>query len=257
MGRPRPLDRHAEGNGAVSSLSSEERQRFLDRVASWLDALGEEEPFPEGLAPEALVAMNPEPDLLALHGQMAALTQETRLLGRATSRLTAEMKEAIEREDSRAESGTTAESIFRARREGRMEQAAELLDVRDRLARGLSEARSRLGAIPRWQHRLFGGSAVLEALVRGDELALERLDDLLARLSLREVPCLGRVFDPLKMKAVETAVCGNVPAGTVLDVYRSGWVSGEAVIRFAEVRVAGQSTLVSESTGGRQEATRR
>jgi molecular chaperone GrpE len=169
---------------------------------------------------------------------MAALTQETRLLGRATSRLTTESREAIEELESRIAGGATAEALARARRDARMEQAAELLDVRDRLVRGVDQARARLGAIPSWRRRILGGSDLLEALVRGNELALERLDDLLRRLSLREVAAEGRPFDPSTMRAVEAVVRDGTAPGTVLDVYRTGWLSGETVIRFAEVRVA-------------------
>ena len=224
--------------------SAEEKDRLLERLGAWVDALEEPEPAPDGLAPEVHEEAGPEPDLLALHSQLAALTQETRLLGRAASRLTTEMKETVERMESRAASTAStastvvAEAVARARREARMEQAAEILDVRDRLARGVAEARRRLARIPRWRRRLLGGSAVLEALVRGDELALERVDELLGRLSLREVPCEGRAFDPGTMRAVETGTDGGVAPGTVLEVYRSGWVSGETVVRFAEVRVA-------------------
>ncbi|MBI5628523.1 MAG: nucleotide exchange factor GrpE [Candidatus Rokubacteria bacterium] len=220
----------------------EAKQRLLDRVAAWIDELDEPEPDPAGLAPEALAeAPAGEPDLLTLHAQLAALTQETRLLGRATSRLTTESKEAIEQLESRNTGGVAAETLARARREARMEQAAELLDVRDRLVRGIDQARARLAEIPPWRQRLLGGAGLLEALVRGNELALERLDDLLRRLSLHEVPSEGRAFDPSTMRAVETAVRDGVTPGTVLDVFRSGWLSGETVVRFAEVRVAAGS----------------
>lgn len=214
------------------------KRRLLETATTWIDALEEPEPPPEGLSPDAFVTAPVEPDLLALHSQMAALTQETRLLGRATSRLTTESKEAMERLESRIAGGASAEALSRARREARMEQAAELLDVRDRLVRGVAESRARLGAVPLWRRRLLGGAGLLEALARGNELALERLDDLLRRLSLQEVPAEGRAFDPTTMRAVETEVRDGVAPGTVLDVYRSGWVSGETVIRFAEVRVA-------------------
>lgn len=227
-----------EGNG----WPPEVKQRLLERVAAWIDEVEEAEPLPEGLSEEALAAaptaVPVEPDLLTLHSQLAALTQETRLLGRATSRLTTESKEAIEQLESRTTGGATVEALSRARREARMEQASELLDVRDRLVRGLDQARSRLAAISSWRRRLLGGADLLEALVRGNELTLERLDDLLRRLSLQEVPSEGRPFDPATMRAVERAVRDGVAPGTVLDVFRSGWLSGETVVRFAEVRVA-------------------
>ena len=96
--------------------SPEEKHRLLERLGAWIELLEESEPEPDGLAPEVHEEAGPEPDLLALHSQLAALTQETRLLGRATSRLTTETKEAVDRMEGRVASGAAAEAVSRARR---------------------------------------------------------------------------------------------------------------------------------------------
>ena len=73
--------------------------------------------------------------------QLAALTRETQLQGRATNRLHADLTAAMER---LAQSVTPADAVARrlaeARREARLEVIGELLEVRDRLTRGLDEA---------------------------------------------------------------------------------------------------------------------
>jgi molecular chaperone GrpE len=222
----------------VSGLAPEERARLLETMTAWLDALELPEPVPEGLAGDAGRSEGPEPDLFSLLAEMAALKQETRLLGRATSRQTAEMNDRMQRiEDAGL---APVQALANARREGRMELAKDLLDVRDRLERGTAEARARLSSIPAWRLRLSRGGEVLSALVSGSTLALDRVDDMLSRLSIRRVPCEGRPFDPQTMRATEaTFVEGKTP-GTVVEVGRSGWLAGDAVLRYAEVTVAAE-----------------
>jgi molecular chaperone GrpE len=80
---------------------------------------------------------------------------------------------------------------------------------------------------------------VLEALVEGNLLARERFDDLLRRLDVQEIPCVGRPFDPTVMQAVEVVQASDVTPGTVLDVFRPGYTSNGRVLRAAEVKVVG------------------
>jgi molecular chaperone GrpE len=68
-------------------------------------------------------------------------------------------------------------------------------------------------------------------------LARERLDDLLRRLDVREIPCLGQPFDPTLMRVAEVVHTTTAAPGTVVDVFRPGYISNNRVLRFAEVRV--------------------
>jgi hypothetical protein len=63
----------------------ERRRDRVQRVAAWLDELEEPEPPPPGLAPEATSTSEQVPDLFSLLAQLAALTRETQLQGRATN----------------------------------------------------------------------------------------------------------------------------------------------------------------------------
>ena len=114
----------------------------------------------------------------------------------------------------------------------------ELLDVRDRFTRGLTEAQRRLERLQGIRAH-FGQRPVLEALVEGNLLARERFDDLLRRLDVQEIPCVGRPFDPTVMQAVEVVQASDVTPGTVLDVFRPGYTSNGRVLRIAEVKVVG------------------
>lgn len=216
---------------------------------AWIAELEEPEPPPEGLAPEITASSDAAPDLFSLLGQLTALTRETQLQGRATNRLHTELGATLEGLVERMSSPETiARRLGEARREARLELVGELLEVRDRFTRNLAEAQRRLGALRGLRARL-GQRPVLESLVQGNAMALDRLDDLLRRLDVREIPCLGKPFDPAEMRAVDVAPASSSPAGTVVEVFRPGYVENDRVIRFAEVRVAGGTPPVRGERG--------
>jgi molecular chaperone GrpE len=223
----------------MSILDPERRRQMVEAVAAWLNDLAEAEPPPPGVAPEVMGSSEPTPDLFSMLSQLTALTRETQLQGRATSRLHAELSTAL---TQLTETMTSPEAIARklgeARREARLELVTELLDVRDRFTRGLAEAQRRLESL-QGIRAYFGQRPVLEALVQGNMLARERFDDLLRRLDVQEIPCVGRAFDPTVMQAVEVVQASDLLPGTVLDVFRPGYTSNGRVLRVAEVKVVG------------------
>jgi molecular chaperone GrpE len=235
---------------AGESKSDPERRRVLqESVAAWLDELDEAEPPPAGLAPEVTSAADQGPDLFSLLAQLAALTRETQLQGRATNRLHTELGAALTQLAERVSSpDVVAKKLAEARREARLELVAELLVARDRFARGLDEARRRLRGLRGLRARL-GQRPVLEALVGGNGLALERLDDALRRLDIHEIASLGTPFDPRVMRAVEVAATSTAAPGTVIEVFRAGYTADGRVLRFAEVKVAGTAPVTGESHG--------
>lgn len=236
---------------AEQSLRDPERRRALrESVAAWLDELDEAELPPEGLAPEVTPAADQGPDLFSLLAQLAALTRETQLQGRATNRLHAELGAALTQLAERVSSpDAVAKKLAEARREARLELVAELLEVRDRLARGLEEARRRLAGLRGLRAR-FGQRPVLESMAEGNGLALERLDDALRRLDIHEIASLGTPFDPRVMRAVEAAATAAAPPGTVLEVFRAGYTADGRVLRFSEVKVAGYQQAASGESHG-------
>lgn len=130
-----------------------------------------------------------------------------------------------------------AQALEEARARGRDESAADLLEVRDRLARGLEDAQTRLDAIGGLRG-LFTDRRVLEAVVEGMALSLARLDDLLRRLDIRELALVGGGFDPTTMRVLEVEERSDLPEGEVLEVIRPGFRRGQRLLRPAEVRVS-------------------
>jgi molecular chaperone GrpE len=125
-----------------------------------------------------------------------------------------------------------------------------LLDLRDRLDRGWRCAREHVQEACRldgagWLRRTLGqGRRVRRladataALAKGYELSLSQLEESLGGLGVGEIACEGLPFDAGRMKAVDVADRPDVPEGTVLEVYRTGYEWHGLTCRLAEVKVA-------------------
>jgi len=224
----------------MSALDPQRRRQLLEAVEHWLDSASDAEPPPTGIPAdmEMETVLAPAPDLFSFLSQLTALTRETQLQGRATNRLHTELGGRLETMSEQIASlDASMRKMSEVRREARLEVVGELLDVRDRFVRGLEEAHRRLATLPAWFAR-FTQRPVLEAVIQGNLLARERLDEVLRRLDVQEIPCLGKPFDPTLMHATEVAQTTAAPPGTVLEVFRAGYTAGGRVLRFADVKVA-------------------
>ncbi|MHB8301765.1 MAG: nucleotide exchange factor GrpE [Acidobacteriaceae bacterium] len=244
-------------------LSPEDRERILHSFETWLDSSLADEAPPQGLAPELLSALqNGDPlppmegncDLYSLWSAMIALTQEVRLQGRAFKQLHEAMTRSLEA--SAAENGSEAEDVadppaeMRGATPVRKQEIDTLLDLRDRVERGKTTARSaieelapsRLPWLARWLG--VGGryarhtQEILAALSQGQSLTLDRLDQALLDRNVAMIACKGQIFDPQCMAAVEIEETDSVPEGTVVEVYRNGYEWEGQVYRSAQVKVA-------------------
>lgn len=231
------------------------REEILSRFATWLDgALAQEAP-PAGIDAEILAAVTGDADAgangvddYAMWSAVTALTQEVKLQGRAFKELSGTLDAQAGRalEELRAEFGERERLLQRqAEHRCRKEILHALLDLRDRLERGLESAKGVVSRPVRqsWRQRLAGalsdaGGEAVEALMKGYELGLERLDQTLADMNARPVPALGERFDPRSMNAVDKQPSDTVAEGIVLEVYRSGFTWNGEVFRSAQVKVS-------------------
>ena len=232
------------------------REDILSRFENWLDgALAREAP-PEGVDAEILDAVTANSaDATGGDGDYAmwsaviALTQEVKLQGRAFKELTTSLGAQTGRalDDLRAEFGERERLLQRqAERRSRKEILHALLDLRDRLERGLDSANA--GAARsrgrNWLQRLLGpdhGLEAIQALIKGYELGLDRLDQTLEDFNARQIHALGEPFDPRCMNAVDKEPSATVAEGIVLEVYRSGFAWNGEVFRPAQVKVSSGS----------------
>jgi molecular chaperone GrpE len=239
------------------------REEILRRFEEWLDgALAAEEP-PRGVDAEILAALAgasegrgcPEAaDAYSLQAAVTALTQEVKLQGRSFKELNDTLGSQAERMTERERDLLRETERRETERRCRKETLGVLIDLRDRLGRGLESVRASEAETPKtveggWLARVLlrpnqpqpgddSAGATLAALKKGYELGLERLDQTLWDSNAREIPCQGLPFDPRRMNAVDRQESATVPEGTVLEVYRSGYEWNGEVFRPAQVKVS-------------------
>jgi molecular chaperone GrpE len=78
----------------------------------------------------------------------------------------------------------------------------------------------------------------VDALQQGYRMTLERLEESLADLGVKPIPCEGQPFDPVRMVAADVLETDEVEDGTVVEVYRNGYEWNGETFRAAQVRVA-------------------
>jgi molecular chaperone GrpE len=238
---------------------STNRAEILSRFEQWLDrTLMAEEP-PSGLDADvlALISSNVEPpsdelDSYALWAAVTGLTQEIKLQGRAFQELNRTMEGQAARigAELRTEHRERERDLQKdAERRGRKQLLNILIDVQDRMERGLEAgriAREKISATTEqgWLARLLhsappaGATDVVSALIQGYELSMERIAQALSDADAQLIHCKGVMFDPKRMNAIDRAESRDIPSGTVLEVYRNGYEWNGEVLRPAQVKVS-------------------
>jgi molecular chaperone GrpE len=246
----------------------------MRRFSEWVDRVVANEPPPEGLDREifdrvvdensaaSATEKTPPADLYAVVAGLTALATEVKLQGRTFKDLCGTLEpvtghgEVLTRLAALVEErlgGQVEERVREAEHRTRASLVTVLLDVRDRLERGLKQARRRLGAtaggVARGRRflRFLGRRAekgheereALKAFEKGYALGLSRIDQTLVELGITVVEIgPGGAFDPRTMNAVDVQEAADVPEGTVREVFRNGYLWNGEVLRTAEVKVA-------------------
>jgi len=213
-------------------------------------------------------------DLHSTWSAMTALTQEIKLQGRAFKQLSEKMapftgldstidKLIATHREALSDLRRIAEEIRndRTERESELKLAARshvrreligvITEIRDSLTIGLrsaAESQRKLKEHPKGSrlkkfiiHRSADHHHMLEivsSLKKGYQMGLDRIDDALQPLGVTEIVCDGKFFDPKVMKAADIEETGKVPDGTVLEVYRTGYMIDAEILQPAEVKVA-------------------
>lgn len=213
-------------------------------------------------------------DLHSTWSAMTALTQEIKLQSRTFKQLSEKMapyagldesikkllathREALSGARRIAEDGRAdriqreAEMKLAERDRARRELIGVIIDIREALIIGLRSAaesqgklqekrnRSRLEKIFRYKttdqnHKL----EIVNSLQKGYRMGLDRIDEALQQLGVNEIVCEGKAFDARIMSAVDIEETGEVSNGTVLEVYRTGYMIDTDVLQPAQVKVA-------------------
>jgi molecular chaperone GrpE len=75
-------------------------------------------------------------------------------------------------------------------------------------------------------------------LVEGLQSVLEQMEAILGRQGVRRMDAVGQPFDPQRHEAVAVREADDVPDRTVLETARSGYATGDHVLRPAQVVVS-------------------
>ena len=112
----------------------------------------------------------------------------------------------------------------------------ELLDLRDNLEGGLNAAKSyRLFRLRLWFRKRE--SRLIKGLRDGQEITLNRLDQMLAAYQIRPIEAVGEKFEPYTMRVVDTVKQEDVLDGIVTEEIGKGFYWGDDVLRVADVTV--------------------
>jgi molecular chaperone GrpE len=77
-----------------------------------------------------------------------------------------------------------------------------------------------------------------DGLIAGYRMSLARVDRAIEQAGLEVIAAEGEPFDPELMEVVEVAGDTGRPAGEVIEEVRRGYLRGEVVFRYAQVKVA-------------------
>jgi molecular chaperone GrpE (heat shock protein) len=77
-----------------------------------------------------------------------------------------------------------------------------------------------------------------DGLLAGYRMSLNRVDRAIEQAGLEVIAAEGEAFDPELMEVVEVAGDTGCPAGEVVEEVRRGYLRGEVVFRYAQVKVA-------------------
>ena len=77
-----------------------------------------------------------------------------------------------------------------------------------------------------------------EAYQKGVEMTMNQLKDVLNKLGIEEIPALGEKFDPNCHNAVMHVDDDSVEENTIVEVFQTGFRTGDKIVRFSMVKVA-------------------
>ena len=76
------------------------------------------------------------------------------------------------------------------------------------------------------------------SLLKGVEMVLKRMQELLKKYEVTEIDALGKKFDHTRHEALMAVESEEVEDGTVLEVFQKGYIMDGRVVRTAKVKVS-------------------
>lgn len=139
-----------------------------------------------------------------------------------------------------------ANAALAAKEDQLLRLAAEYDNFRRRSAKEKTEAYAKakadaaLAFLPVYDNleRALNQGTEDKAFLKGVEMTMTQLLNVLASLDIKPIEALGKPFDPNFHNAVMHVEDENLGENTVAQVFQTGFIMGDKVIRFAMVQVA-------------------
>lgn len=114
---------------------------------------------------------------------------------------------------------------------------AEILDLYDRLSAGLQVLQNYRPVNALFNHSKKQDTRYIKSLREGQQLTVQRLEQILQSYQVRPIETGGKVLDPHLMVAMATVRDKQLPPGAVVEELRKGFYYREQILRLAEVKV--------------------
>lgn len=183
-----------------------------------------------------------QPDLHTLLSEMAGLKAEVKAESRQFKTTLDTLSSALTavQDDNKtlaAELAAYAERLQQQQRETVRSMLLDILDIYERLYTGLDVLQNYRPSTALFRRTRDRDVRFIKQFKEGQVMTVRRFEQLLQRYQLRTIDCIGKLLDPVTMRAVET---GNDPKfgnGIVTEELRKGFLFKDEVLRPAEVKV--------------------
>ncbi len=173
-------------------------------------------------------------DLFSLFSELVAIKNEVRLQGRqfkSALSLLADDQAVLQNQLEQSRNHATESAI-----QQQTDILQQLLLLRDRIEAGIEVSsqyrRKRFSLLSRNRE-----TRVIQALADGQQLTLNRLDQILNDLQIKPIKTLERKFDSRTMNAIAISHDDDYEDGVVSQQTRQGYCWNNQVVRLAEVKV--------------------
>lgn len=178
---------------------------------------------------------NEKPDLNALLTEMTVLKTEVKAESRQFKTSLDTLSGALTTlEDERVEN---IQNLEKRHIEMMRVILLDFIDLYDRLVLAGDVLQSYQPVDSLFKHSRQKDVQFINGFKQGQQITIKRFEQLLQKQHVYPIDCIGKVFDPETMCAVDTASFAEIENGIVMDELRKGFVIHDQVLRIAEVRV--------------------
>lgn len=183
-----------------------------------------------------------QPDLNTLLSEMAGLKAEVKAESRQFKNTLDTLNTALTalQSDNRILSDELAlysERLEQQRHEITRTMLLDIVDIYDRLCNSLEIVENYRPISALFKHSRREDVRFINQFKDGQGMTVRRFAQSLQRYEVREIDCVGKLFEPSTMHAVETGHDPKHANGIVLEQLRRGFLFGDQVLRLAEVKV--------------------